>query len=119
VKLVSRNIAGNLHEAVRTINAHFPEIIPYIVTMDCPSGANTIVVFRGEGAPAPRKLDIGETSDQTRHRILERARLLDPDCWASYSGKPKAFKQEMDFRRTNAMAQARVLEGEMLGGRQP
>ena len=34
------------------------------------------------------------------------ARRIDPDCWVSYSGKTRQFKQSMDKRRSAAMAKA-------------
>lgn len=36
----------------------------------------------------------------------ERAYLLDPECWVSYSGKPRVFKRAMDLRRTASLKAA-------------
>lgn len=38
-----------------------------------------------------------------RQRVKELAYTLDPECWVSYSGKPTAFKQAMDARRTSSI----------------
>jgi len=38
--------------------------------------------------------------------VREKAYALDPECWISYSGKPRRFKQEMDSRRSEALAKA-------------
>jgi hypothetical protein len=39
--------------------------------------------------------------------IKERAYLIDPQCWKSYSGKATRHKQRADSRRTASLAQAR------------
>lgn len=39
--------------------------------------------------------------------VKARAYVLDPECWVSYSGKPKHFKQVMDLRRTAALKNAK------------
>lgn len=36
----------------------------------------------------------------------ELAHRIDPDCWVSYSGKDKKFKQSMDARRSAALRAA-------------
>lgn len=47
--------------------------------------------------------------------IKHLAYKLDPECWQSYSGKDKPFKQAMDLRRTASMAKAqRIMEGREL-----
>lgn len=38
---------------------------------------------------------------------MARAYEIDPECWISYSGQPKKFKQAIDIRRTAAIAQAK------------
>jgi hypothetical protein len=43
---------------------------------------------------------------ETRDRIKKRAYELDPECWISYSGKPRSFKRYMDQRRTEALRSA-------------
>lgn len=45
--------------------------------------------------------------EPTRSEIMELAYKLDPECWISYSGKPKQFKQYIEIRRTAAIAEAR------------
>ena len=39
-------------------------------------------------------------------QVKEIAYEIDPECWVSYSGKPKAYKSAMDARRTAALRQA-------------
>jgi hypothetical protein len=41
--------------------------------------------------------------------IKERAHSIDPECWVSYSGKPKHVKQAMDVRRLAALKQAKEM----------
>jgi hypothetical protein len=43
-RLVTRNYGGNLHESAIAINAE--SLSDYVLSMDSPSGHNTIVVFR-------------------------------------------------------------------------
>lgn len=38
--------------------------------------------------------------------VKERAYAADPECWISYSGKPKSFKQIMEARRTASLRAA-------------
>lgn len=38
--------------------------------------------------------------------VKELAYTLDPECWISYSSKPRAFKSYMDGRRTAALQKA-------------
>lgn len=38
--------------------------------------------------------------------VKELAYSLDPECWISYSGKPKEFKQRMEIRRATSMHKA-------------
>lgn len=38
--------------------------------------------------------------------IKEIAYQLDAECWVSYSGKPKKFKQAMEARRIKSLEQA-------------
>lgn len=38
--------------------------------------------------------------------VKKRAQELDPECWVSYSGMPKAVKQYRDGRRTATLKQA-------------
>jgi hypothetical protein len=40
------------------------------------------------------------------HRLKEIAYKLDPECWVSYSGKPRSFKSHMDSRRTRSLRAA-------------
>lgn len=47
-----------------------------------------------------------EPPEMYSHEVKQLARKLDPECWISYSGKPKAFKQQMDKRRTAALQKA-------------
>lgn len=42
-------------------------------------------------------------------KVKEFAYKLDPECWKSYSGKSKAFKQQMDARRQNSLDGAQQL----------
>jgi len=41
-----------------------------------------------------------------RPEIKKLAYELNPTCWASYSGRTKQFKQEMDKQRTQSLDQA-------------
>lgn len=41
-----------------------------------------------------------------RDEVKQIAYQLDPDCWVSYSGQPKAYKQRMDIRRLHALKKA-------------
>ena len=43
-------------------------------------------------------------AEESAEAVKQRAYALDPECWVSYSGKDKAFKQAMDKRRTTALA---------------
>lgn len=45
--------------------------------------------------------------------VKEEARRLDPECWVSYSGKPKSFKQYIDGRRSASLRQAQENIGEV------
>lgn len=46
-------------------------------------------------------------------RIKDRAHAIDPECWVSYSGKPREVKRYVDGRRTASLLQAkRELEAE-------
>jgi hypothetical protein len=38
--------------------------------------------------------------------VKQLAYKLEPECWVSYSGKPKHFKAAMDVRRTAALQNA-------------
>lgn len=38
--------------------------------------------------------------------VKEIAYRLDPECWKSYSGKERAFKQRMEGRRTRSLSKA-------------
>lgn len=38
--------------------------------------------------------------------VKQIAYQLDPECWVSYSGKPKEFKQAMESRRVTALKAA-------------
>lgn len=38
--------------------------------------------------------------------VKQAAYALDPECWVSYSGKPKEHKQWMDSRRTASLEAA-------------
>lgn len=38
--------------------------------------------------------------------VKKRARELDPECWVSYSGKPRSFKSCMEVRRTASLEKA-------------
>lgn len=40
--------------------------------------------------------------------VKQIAYKLDPECWASYSGKPKPYKQMMDIRRTASLQTAQA-----------
>lgn len=57
---------------------------------------------------------LGRTVTQPRQQtpawedgVKELAQTLDPECWVSYSGKPKHVKQYMEGRRVAALNQAR------------
>lgn len=41
-----------------------------------------------------------------RQEVKELAYTLDPECWLSYSGKPRAIKRVMDARRTKSLQEA-------------
>lgn len=41
-----------------------------------------------------------------RQEVKELAYKLDPECWVSYSGKLKAHKQHMDYRRAKSLREA-------------
>ncbi len=41
--------------------------------------------------------------------VKERAHRIDPECWISYSGKPKEFKQQMDARRLAALNKSKEM----------
>lgn len=49
-----------------------------------------------------------EHRDPEAHRreVMARAYQIDPECWISYSGKDKKFKQAVERRRTAAIARA-------------
>jgi hypothetical protein len=47
-----------------------------------------------------------KTPAELRHLQKQRAYQIDPECWQSYSGKPKDFKQRIDKRRNAALKQA-------------
>lgn len=38
--------------------------------------------------------------------VKEQAYAIDPECWVSYSGKPKEFKQRMEVRRVKSLTDA-------------
>lgn len=38
--------------------------------------------------------------------VKDIAYTLDPECWVSYAGKPRAHKSYMDGRRSAALAKA-------------
>jgi hypothetical protein len=38
--------------------------------------------------------------------VKQRAYEIDPECWISYSGRSKAFKRQMDARRTASLEKA-------------
>jgi len=44
--------------------------------------------------------------DDWRQLVKERAYELDPECWVSYSGKPRVFKQQIEVRRKAALEKA-------------
>lgn len=44
---------------------------------------------------------------ERRERVRAIARRIDPDCWASYAGKPRKEKQRIEERRQYALAEAR------------
>lgn len=41
--------------------------------------------------------------------VKERAYKLDPECWTSYSGKPREFKRYIDHRRADSLRRAERL----------
>lgn len=60
-------------------------------------------------------LDIVEAWEEYRTRphqpqwpqtVKDEAYKLDPECWVSYSGKPRDFKRAMDVRRLAALRKA-------------
>jgi len=52
--------------------------------------------------------DKNTLNDQfAKKSIKDRAYEIDPECWISYSGKEKKFKQLMDKRRNEALLKAR------------
>ena len=48
-----------------------------------------------------------EPTPVTDNDVKQLAYTLDPECWVSYSGKPRAFKQVIEQRRVAALAKAR------------
>lgn len=59
--------------------------------------------------PEASDLDGGESDQQESRwpqRVKERAYKIDPECWESYSGKPKPFKQAMEQRRQASLLKA-------------
>lgn len=38
--------------------------------------------------------------------VKARAYRIDPECWVSYSGQPKEYKQMMEIRRNRALQRA-------------
>lgn len=49
-----------------------------------------------------------EPTPVTDHEVKLLAYTLDPECWVSYSGKPREFKQMIERRRVDALAKARA-----------
>ncbi|WP_186214549.1 hypothetical protein [Burkholderia gladioli] len=49
--------------------------------------------------------------------VKELAYKLDPECWVSYSGRPRKFKAYMDSRRTASLEEAerRIARGDLDG----
>jgi hypothetical protein len=43
---------------------------------------------------------------ERRNRVKARARVLDPECWASYSGMSREHKRFMEARRVKSLATA-------------
>ena len=41
-----------------------------------------------------------------KQEVKDIAYKLDPECWVSYSGKPKEVKREMDWRRVDCLETA-------------
>lgn len=39
-------------------------------------------------------------------KVKQIAYKIDPDCWVSYSGQPKEYKQRMDIRRLASLKKA-------------
>jgi hypothetical protein len=52
---------------------------------------------------------IGQSEEMWPQRVKEMAYSLDPECWISYSGKPKRFKQYMEGRRLSSLIRAKSL----------
>lgn len=42
--------------------------------------------------------------------IKDRAYAIDPECWVSYGGKPKGFKQVMEVRRKASIEKALAMD---------
>ena len=68
-----------------------------------------VIDQRDKLAETPRSAT-GTSQDEgaapDRAAIMQAAYKIDPECWISYSGKEKKFKQAMDRRRTAAIAEA-------------
>ena len=47
------------------------------------------------------------TTPEKQIDYKEMARLIDPDCWASYSGRDELFRQAMNARRSSSLEKAR------------
>ena len=45
--------------------------------------------------------------DHAIGEVRTRVHQIDPECWISYSGKPKEFKQAMDVRRLAAIKKSK------------
>lgn len=66
-------------------------------------------------SPGPERADMEAfAEDERRAAVKALAYTIDPECWVSYSGKPKPFKVAMDIRRTAALneADARIATSE-------
>lgn len=59
-------------------------------------------------ATIPRDDDASD--ERYPQHVKEDAYRLDPECWVSYSGKPKAFKQSMEVRRVASLEKARAAQ---------
>lgn len=63
----------------------------------------------GQSHPIETSVGLMESSENPwPQEIKEAAYKLDPECWVSYSGKPRDFKRGMEVRRKASLEAARA-----------
>lgn len=114
---IENRIHGHITDASAKYIRRYPErmrdvVTPELTPLDC-DGRPAIDSVYWRHCPATGKYDCSnndgcESQCQTQmHKIKQRSYTLDPDCWISYSGKPRQFKRSIDARRTHALEEAR------------